>query len=40
MPFRLMHVQLAAYGALLRDLDETARAKVMGGNIARVLEIV
>lgn len=36
-PFRLMHVQLAMYQALLRDSDEAARANVLGGNIARLL---
>ncbi len=36
-PFGLMHVQLAMYRALLRDHDEVAQAKVLGGNLARVL---
>lgn len=36
-PFRLMHVQLAMYQALLRDCDEAARANVLGGNLARLL---
>ena len=39
MPFRLMHVQLAKYQALMRDLDETARCNILGGNIARLLNI-
>ncbi len=38
-PFRLMHVQLAKYRALMRDLDETARCNILGGNIARALAI-
>jgi uncharacterized protein len=36
-PFRLMHVQLAKYRALLRDDDAQTQAKVLGGNILRVL---
>ncbi|MCK4376027.1 MAG: amidohydrolase, partial [Candidatus Brocadiae bacterium] len=36
-PFGLMHVELARYGALLRDASEEERALVMGGSIARVL---
>ena len=36
-PFRLMHVQLAKYRALLRDHDADAQAQVLGGNILRVL---
>ncbi len=39
MPFRLMHVQLAAYRALLRDHSEADRAMVLGGNLARVLKL-
>jgi uncharacterized protein len=39
MPFRLMHVQLAKYRALLRDHDEADRAKILGGNLARLLEV-
>jgi predicted TIM-barrel fold metal-dependent hydrolase len=39
MPFRLMHVVLATYRALLRDFDETDQAKVLGGNLARLLEL-
>ncbi|MBM4457524.1 MAG: amidohydrolase [Chloroflexi bacterium] len=39
MPFGLLHVQLAMYRALLRDHDATAQAKVLGGNLARVLGI-
>jgi len=38
-PFRLMHVQLAMYRALLRDHDETAQGKVLGGNLARLLGV-
>jgi len=36
-PFRLMHVQLAMYRALLEDFDEETQAKVLGGNLARTL---
>ncbi len=36
-PFRLMHVQLAMYQALLRDTPEEDREKVLGGNLARIL---
>jgi hypothetical protein len=36
-PFALMHVELARYRALLKDLDEAERDLVMGGNIARIL---
>lgn len=36
-PFRLQHVELAAYEALLRDLPAADRALVMGGNIQRLL---
>jgi uncharacterized protein len=39
-PFRLMHVQLAMYQALLRDHGEDDRALVLGGNIARLLGLV
>ncbi len=39
MPFFLMHVQLAAYRALLRDMDDTTRDKVLGGNLARLLKL-
>ncbi|MFO8007952.1 MAG: amidohydrolase family protein [Candidatus Brocadiia bacterium] len=38
-PFGLMHVELARYRALLRDLDEDARALVLGGSIAGVLGV-
>jgi predicted TIM-barrel fold metal-dependent hydrolase len=40
MPFRLMHVQLAMYRAMLRDHDEPARYAILGGNIARLLGIL
>lgn len=36
-PFRLMHVQLAMYRALLEDFDQEAQANVLGRNLARVL---
>ncbi len=38
-PFALMHVELARYRALLRDLDRQPRDMVMGGSIARVLDL-
>jgi hypothetical protein len=37
MPFFLMHVRLAMYQALLRDMDAEARAKILGGNLLRIL---
>jgi predicted TIM-barrel fold metal-dependent hydrolase len=36
-PFKMQHVVLAAYQALLEDVSEEERALVMGGNIARIL---
>jgi predicted TIM-barrel fold metal-dependent hydrolase len=39
MPFRLMHVVLTMYRAMLRDFDEADRAKVLGGNLARLLSL-
>jgi predicted TIM-barrel fold metal-dependent hydrolase len=36
-PFRLQHVQLAMYRALLRDFDDATRNKVLGNNMARLL---
>jgi predicted TIM-barrel fold metal-dependent hydrolase len=36
-PFRLLHVRVAMYRALLRDHSPEAQAKVMGGNILRLL---
>lgn len=39
MPFRLMHMVLAMVRAMLRDFDETDQAKIMGGNLARLLEL-
>lgn len=36
-PFSLMHVCVAAYQALLRDLTPFEQDLVMGGNLARVL---
>jgi predicted TIM-barrel fold metal-dependent hydrolase len=36
-PFRLMHVQLAFYRALLEPFDERTREFVLGANIVRVL---
>jgi predicted TIM-barrel fold metal-dependent hydrolase len=38
-PFRLMHVQLAMYQALLRDCTEEDRSNVLGGSLARLLGI-
>lgn len=38
-PFRLLHVQLAMYRALLRDLPETDCANILGENLARLLNI-
>lgn len=39
MPFRLMHVILAMYQAMLRDFDETDRTKILGGNLAGLLKL-
>ncbi|HEU5102540.1 MAG TPA: amidohydrolase family protein [Roseiflexaceae bacterium] len=36
-PFRMIHVQLAMYRALMRDLDPAVQAGVLGGNLARLL---
>lgn len=38
-PFRLMHVQLAMYRALLEDFDQETCTKVLGGNLARLLGV-
>jgi len=38
-PFQPMHVELAKYRALLRDLPANDQARVMGGTIARVLGV-
>ena len=38
-PFKLMHVQLAMYRALLRDCDSVTVEKILGGNLLRILEI-
>jgi predicted TIM-barrel fold metal-dependent hydrolase len=38
-PFRLMHVQLAMYQALLRDFPPDDQAKVLGGNLAGLLDL-
>jgi hypothetical protein len=35
-PFALMHAQLAMYRAVLEDFPEGDRARVLGGNIARL----
>lgn len=39
MPFGLMHVRLAMYQAILRDHSPADREKIMGGNIARILDL-
>ena len=39
MPFKLMHVQLAAYRAMLRDLSQDAVNKILGGNFKRFVGI-
>jgi predicted TIM-barrel fold metal-dependent hydrolase len=39
-PFRLQHVQLAMYRALLRDFDDATRDKVLGDTIARLVQPV
>jgi uncharacterized protein len=36
-PFKLMHVELAAYQALLRDVSAADRDMVLGSNVARLL---
>ncbi len=38
-PFRLMHVQLAMYQALLRDTPQEDREKILGRNLAKVLGV-
>lgn len=38
-PFRLMRVQLAMYRALIESLDPTAQGQILGGNIARILDV-
>ncbi len=38
-PFWLMHVELAKYRALLRDFDETDQARVLGANLAHLLNL-
>ena len=38
-PFKMQHVALAAYKALLEDVSDEERALVMGGNIARILKL-
>jgi len=38
-PFRLMHVQRAAYDAMLRDHSDADRAMILGDNIARLLGV-
>jgi predicted TIM-barrel fold metal-dependent hydrolase len=37
MPFFLMHARLALYRALLRDFTAEDKAKILGGNILRVV---
>lgn len=36
-PFRMMHVQLAMYKALLEDFDQATAEKVLGGSLAALL---
>jgi predicted TIM-barrel fold metal-dependent hydrolase len=36
-PFRLMHVELAKYRALMRDVDQADQAKILGGNLAHLV---
>jgi predicted TIM-barrel fold metal-dependent hydrolase len=36
-PFQIMHVCLAAYRALMRDIDEAGQSQVLGGNVVRLL---
>ena len=38
-PFCLMHVELAKYRALLRDFDEADQARVLGANLAHLLNL-
>jgi predicted TIM-barrel fold metal-dependent hydrolase len=38
-PFHLIHVRLAMYQALLRDFTPEEQALVLGGNLARVLDL-
>jgi predicted TIM-barrel fold metal-dependent hydrolase len=40
MPFGLMHVRLSMIQALLRDHSLADHEKILGGNIARVLQIL
>jgi len=37
-PFRMQHVQLAMYRALIRDLPEVDQSAVLGGTILQVTE--
>ncbi|MBN1219323.1 MAG: amidohydrolase family protein [Anaerolineae bacterium] len=39
IPFRLMHVELAKYRALMRDLAEVDQTKILGGNLAHLLSL-
>jgi predicted TIM-barrel fold metal-dependent hydrolase len=38
-PFGLMHVELAKYKALLQDFNEVDQARVLGGNLCRLLSL-
>lgn len=38
-PFKLMHVRLAMYQAMLRDHSDAERAQILGGNLARALHL-
>ena len=39
MPFLLMHVELAKFRAILRDHSQEEQDKVLGGNLARLLNL-
>ena len=37
VPFAPMHVQLAMFRAIVQDMSEEDQAKILGGNILKVL---